>query len=372
MSRRSVKLATWPSAWTPASVRPAPAPSRRGRRAREARPRAVPGRRGRSPAAASRQSGPPSYASVILNGRQLSTVATVGVEPGLHDRQPLARRADRPRARRSAATTSSSATNGTSSSGAAAAIDDRRGADDLAARRSAPPASSRASIRRSSARPRRRARDRSAPSVKPRRSVSAPSCRSAKIARTPSARPTSWPMTTPPSAGDSTTVGRQRAGAFGDGAAERLGVLRMLQHERALQVAGAVEAGGQTEVAFEQRARAPEQIEEFVAGHVFNVERKARHKRTSPLLDSPRAEGVGHGHHEERGRRHRRRARVGVLGGRTDRRRFARAPTTPWRSRGGTPTAWSCASGPATSRRRTSPPRSRATTGFCRSTPTSA
>ena len=71
-----------------------------------------------------------------------------------------------------------------------------------------PPASSRASSRRSSARPRRRARDRSRRATKPRRSMSAPSCRSAKIARTPSARATSWPMTTPPSAGDSTTVGR--------------------------------------------------------------------------------------------------------------------------------------------------------------------
>ena len=46
-------------------------------------------------------------------------------------------------------------------------------------------------------------------SVKPRRSARAPSVRSAKIARTPSARPTSWPITMPPSAGDSTTVGDQ-------------------------------------------------------------------------------------------------------------------------------------------------------------------
>ena len=37
-----------------------------------------------------------------------------------------------------------------------------------------------------------------------------------------------------------------------------------------------------------------------------------------------------------------------------------------------TPTAWSCASGPATSRRKTTPLRWPATTGFCRSMPTSA
>ena len=50
-------------------------------------------------------------------------------------------------------------------------------------------------------------------------------------------------------------------------AAERLGVRRMLQHERALQVAGAVQAGGQTEMAVEQRAGASEQVEKLVAGH---------------------------------------------------------------------------------------------------------
>ena len=103
--------------------------------------------------------------------------------------------------------------------------------------------------------------------MKPRRSVSAPSCRSAKIARTPSARPTSWPMTTPPSAGESTTVAPQIAHAIGDRAAERLGLLRMLQHERALQVAGAVQPRRQAEVAFEQRARPAEQIKKLVACH---------------------------------------------------------------------------------------------------------
>ena len=61
--------------------------------------------------------------------------------------------------------------------------------------------------------------------MKPRRSVSTPSCRSANSARTPSARPTSWPMTTPPSAGDSTTVGAESPRSRGDGPAEQLGVL---------------------------------------------------------------------------------------------------------------------------------------------------
>ena len=40
----------------------------------------------------------------------------------------------------------------------------------------------------------------------------------------------------------------------------------MLQHERALQVAGAVQPGGQAEVALEQRAGPAEQIEKFDRG----------------------------------------------------------------------------------------------------------
>ena len=50
-------------------------------------------------------------------------------------------------------------------------------------------------------------------------------------------------------------------------AAERFGVRGMLQDERALQIAGAVQAGGQTEMPFEQRARLPEQIEQIVSRH---------------------------------------------------------------------------------------------------------
>ena len=74
-------------------------------------------------------------------------------------------------------------------------------------------------------------------------------------------------MTTPPSAGDSTTVGRRRADALGDRPAERFGVRGMLQHERALQVAGAVQAGRQAEVPVEQGAGAAEEVEQFVACH---------------------------------------------------------------------------------------------------------
>ena len=104
--------------------------------------------------------------------------------------------------------------------------------------------------------------------MNPRRSVSAPSCRSANSARTPSARATSWPMTMPPSAGDRTTVGFRSAHALGERAAERFGVRRVLQHERALQIAGAVQAGGQAEMSVEQGAGFPEQIEQVVgAGH---------------------------------------------------------------------------------------------------------
>ena len=86
-----------------------------------------------------------------------------------------------------------------------------------------------------------------------------PSWRSAKMARTPSAAPDFL------SDDDAAERGRQHDGraevarALRDGAAERLGVGGMLQHERALQVAGTVKPGRQTEVALEQRARAAEQ-----------------------------------------------------------------------------------------------------------------
>ena len=54
---------------------------------------------------------------------------------------------------------------------------------------------------------------------------------------------------------------------LGKGASECLRVGRMLQHERALQVAGTVKPGRQAEVAFEQRTRAAEQIQQIVSCH---------------------------------------------------------------------------------------------------------
>jgi hypothetical protein len=48
-------------------------------------------------------------------------------------------------------------------------------------------------------------------------------------------------------------------------------VLRVLQHERALQIARAVETGGQAEVSFQQTAGSAKEIEQFVAGHIRNL-----------------------------------------------------------------------------------------------------
>src|SRR4029077_9690088 len=44
--------------------------------------------------------------------------------------------------------------------------------------------------------------------------------------------------------------------------------MRVLQHQGALQVAGTVQARGETEVAIEQRARAAVHVEKLVARHV--------------------------------------------------------------------------------------------------------
>ena len=222
--------------------------------AAQARPRAAPGPRRPRPAAASRRrravvgddelerSSPTSRAGP----RSGATRAWRSAGPG--------RRAGRPPGRRSAATASSSEWSGTSSVGlAAASVDDGRRPPRPArpaavatwiVSRVEPPVvttSSTTSTRSASAR------------LKPRRRRRTPSSRSAKIARTPSARATSWPMIRPPSAGDRTVGRPQVAHAVGQRAAERLGVTGMLQHERALQVARAVQAGRQPEMSFEQR-----------------------------------------------------------------------------------------------------------------------
>ena len=102
--------------------------------------------------------------------------------------------------------------------------------------------------RLSSPRPRRRARVRRA-TTKPRRSVSTPSWRSAKMARTPSPRATSWPMTMPPRAGDRTQLAAELSRTRRrDVGAAALGLCRVLQHQRALQIAGAVQPGRQAKM----------------------------------------------------------------------------------------------------------------------------
>jgi hypothetical protein len=79
-------------------------------------------------------------------------------------------------------------------------------------------------------------------SAKPRRSVSVPSWRSAKIARTPSARPTSWPITMPPIAGDSTAWTPSARTRLPERRAERFSFARVLKHQRTLEVTGAVQS----------------------------------------------------------------------------------------------------------------------------------
>ena len=85
----------------------------------------------------------------------------------------------------------------------------------------------------------------------------------------------------------------------------------MLEHQRALQVAGAVKAGREFEVPFEQRFRVPEPLEHL-----------ARLHRTASILTRADALPVGRHHYSERGGQYPGRARVGRLGGRARRRRF--------------------------------------------------
>ena len=121
-------------------------------------------------------------------------------------------------------------------------------------------------------------------SVKPRRSVSAPSCRSAKIARTPSARADLLADDDAAERRREHDLSAQIADPLGDGRAAGLGLARVLQHERALQVAWAVQAGGQPEVPFEQGADAPEEIEHGIGGD-------ERHRRPSIPFATSRTSG---------------------------------------------------------------------------------
>ena len=72
---------------------------------------------------------------------------------------------------------------------------------------------------------------------------------------------------------------RRRAGVVkrrGKGPAQRLGVTRMLQDQRALQVSRAVQAGRQSKMSFEQRARLAEQSQDIDGiRHFLNVSSKS-------------------------------------------------------------------------------------------------
>ena len=72
---------------------------------------------------------------------------------------------------------------------------------------------------------------------------------------------------------------RRRAGVVkrrGKGPAQRLGVTRMLQDQRALQVSGAMQAGRQSKMSFEQRARLAEQSQNIDGiRHFLNVSSKS-------------------------------------------------------------------------------------------------
>ena len=82
-----------------------------------------------------------------------------------------------------------------------------------------------------------------------------------------SARPTSWPITIPPSAGDSTAVGCKVTRDAGERRAKPFRQIRILQDQRALQVSIAVQPGREPEVPVEQGAGVPEQIENVGLGH---------------------------------------------------------------------------------------------------------
>ena len=73
-------------------------------------------------------------------------------------------------------------------------------------------------------------------------------------------------MTMPPSAGDITTSGSSARTAIGQGGAQGLGLARVLQHQRALQIARAVQARGQPEMSFEEGADAAKQVEDLSGG----------------------------------------------------------------------------------------------------------
>ena len=86
----------------------------------------------------------------------------------------------------------------------------------------------------------------------------------------PSARPISWPMITPPIAGETTAsiASRTSAGSLAASAsASRAARVRVHQHPRALQVARAAQPRREDEMAFEQRLGSAEFRQNLVVGH---------------------------------------------------------------------------------------------------------
>ena len=78
-------------------------------------------------------------------------------------------------------------------------------------------------------------------------------------------------MMRPPSAGDSTTVGLKCRDMLGDAGSERRRVPRVLQDERRLHVAGAMQPRREAEMALEIRAGPPIQLQRFVLFHINRV-----------------------------------------------------------------------------------------------------
>src|ERR1044071_4418193 len=108
---------------------------------------------------------------------------------------------------------------------------------------------------------------------------------------------------------DSAEGGRQHglhveaAYAIGNGEAERFGFARMLQHERALQIPGTVQSGGEAEVAFEQRACAAKAVEDGSGGGGCHANRLVYVYTVKEVRMDARYGGAGMRGGEARGRR---------------------------------------------------------------------
>src|SRR6266566_3696418 len=85
----------------------------------------------------------------------------------------------------------------------------------------------------------------------------------------------------PAKRGGEDNIGPEGPDSIGDGGAARFGLRRMLQHQRALQVAGTVQSRRQPEVSFEQRARPPKPIEHGIRSHNVIIRSSICHERES-------------------------------------------------------------------------------------------